>query len=257
MNTIVIRGREYALGCLERKAPVGRVRPCIETAIPLVRQADWKPVDFSRHLPSIVLQASHGSCVGHQCTDAVMGGRVATGLPPGDLSPWDLYRRIAGGSDNGASISDALEALHQVGVCDLKLCPSFTLSTRKPDGYDANAGLHKVEESFDCPNRASIATALQDGLFTPLGVVVCGNFENLEEIDGKPCIPRPAGGERGGHCVVGCGLDLIGGKWRVKLATKSWGDDFGDNGCAWYCLDWIDDNYADAWAIRSVTFSRE
>ena len=253
METICINGNDFALGCLDRTAAIGSVRPCLEESIPIIAKADWKACDNSRYLPPIGLQAKHGACVGFQCTDAIMGQAVVQGQQVVKLSPWDLYRMICGGRDEGASISDALKVLHDEGVCALGLCQDFTLNGTRSFQQSADAARHKALESWDCPNRASIATALQEGFFTPLGVQVYSNFENLETIEGKPCIPKPAGKLRGGHCVCGCGLERIDGLWRVKIATKSWGLDFGDQGCVWYALDWLSDTYADAWALRSVT----
>jgi hypothetical protein len=253
METIVVNDQEFALGCFDRTAAVGSLRPCLEEAISILPQAQWEPCDFSDLIPDPGLQGKHGACVGFQSTDAVLTGRKIAGLGDVGLSPWNLYAQICGGRDSGANIGDALTALHTTGVCKLATCPSFTLAAGS--GWEAEAARYKVEESFDCPNRVSIATAVQCRFPTPLGISVYGNFTELETVGGKLCVPKPRGRLRGGHCVLGCGLEYLGGIWRVKIATKSWGLDFGDQGCAWYALDWISDSYADAWAVRSVTYT--
>ena len=258
METITINGQEYGLGCRERTAAVGSLRPCLEEAIPILPQSAWQPVDFSDLVPAPGLQGQHGACVAFQCTDAVLTARKITGLGDVALSPWNLYAQICGGVDRGANIGDALTALHQTGVCRLTTCPQFTLDLDDmPSTWKVEAARYAIGESFDAPNRASIASGIQSRFPTPLGLQVFGNFEQLETIEGKLCVPAPRGCLRGGHCVLGCGLAEIGGMWRVKVATKSWGLDFGDQGCAWYALDWLSDSYADAWCVRSVTFSEE
>jgi hypothetical protein len=253
MEYLEHNGQQLALGCHDRTAAVGSLRPCLEEAIVILAQASWEPCDFSELVPNPGLQGKHGACVGFQSVDAVLAARKIAGLADVGLSPWNLYAQICGGRDGGANIGDALTALHTTGVCTLATCPTFTLQAGS--GWQAEAARYKVEESFDCPNRASIATAIQCRFPTPLGISVYGNFTELETIAGKPCVPAPRGRLRGGHCVLGCGLAYIGNVWRLKIATKSWGLNFGDQGCAWYALDWLDDSYADAWAVRSVTFT--
>lgn len=256
METIEISGQEFALGCLERTAPVGSVRPCLEESIAILPQDKWEPCDFSAVVPSVGLQGNHGACVAFQGLGALAAARAIAGLADVGLSAWNLYAQICGGRDAGASIHDALTAMHDVGVCKLTRSPAFTLHADSAgDGWKAEATRFRITESFDCPNRASIATALQLHFPVPLGIQVYSNFTQLEQINGHPCVPSPRGRLRGGHCVLGCGLDYIGSLWRVKIDTKSWGLDFGDQGCAWYPLDWISDSYADAWCVRSVTYS--
>jgi hypothetical protein len=257
MEFIQHAGQDLALGCLDRTAAVGSLRACLEEAIVVMPQASWEPCDFSDLAPTPGLQGNHGACVAFQCVDAVETARKIAGLGDVGLSPWHLYAQICGGRDQGANIGDALTALEKTGVCRLADCPAYTLDEDCATYWQTIAKRYKVEEAFDCPNRASIATAIQCRFPTPLGLSVYGNFTELETIGGKPCIPRPAGRLRGGHCVLGCGLDYIGGVWRVKVATKSWGLGFGDQGCAWYTLDWLSDTYADAWAVRSVTYTEQ
>ena len=254
MEFIEIGGQKFALGCHERTAAAGSLRPCLEESIDLIPQDKWEPCDFSDLVPPVALQGKHGSCAGMQCTDAAKTAAAIAG-EVWDVSPWDLYRQICGGEDEGASIHDALKVLHDRGVCTMASVPDFTLDATDTPQQTAEAARHQVRESFDCPTTPAIATAIQCRFPTPLGVAVYQNFEQLEEIGGRQCIPRPRGRLRGLHCVLGCGLEYIGGVWRAKIATKSWGLQFGDQGCAWYPLDWITDQVADAWCIRAVTTS--
>ena len=125
-----------------------------------------------------------------------------------------------------------IATLHTTGTCKLATCPNFTLNPDAGgDGWKTEALRYRIEDSFDCPSQAAIATRLQNRFPTPLGLAVYGNFEQLEEIEGKLCVPKPAGRLRGLHCVLGCGLAQIGGISRVKIATKSWGLEFGEQGC--------------------------
>jgi hypothetical protein len=255
MEYIEHDGQEFALACLDRVAPVGTLRPCLEEAIPILPQSKWQPADFSLCVPDPGLQGQHGACVGFQCTDALLAARRISGLGQTKLSPWALYALLCGGRDSGANIGDALQMLHATGTCTLATCPEFTLTPPSGQIFETESARYRVTESFDCPDQSSIATAVQYRFPTPMGIQVCTNFTALEEIEGKPCVPRPAGRVRGGHCVLACGLAQIGGVWRLKIATKSWGLSFGDQGCAWYELGWVSNSYADGWCVRSVTFS--
>ena len=207
MESIDYNGQEFTLGCTDRTAAVGSLRPCLEESIAILPEAQWQPCDFSQCLPDPGLQGQHGACVGFQCTNAVEASRQMSGLGNTKLSPWALYALICGGRDQGGNIGDALTNLHTIGVPTLASCPGFTLDADSVLATcKAEAARYQVTESFDCADQASIATAVQNRFPTPLGIKVYSNFTSLETIEGKPCVPRPAGRLRGGHCVLGCGL---------------------------------------------------
>ena len=173
MEIILHDGQEFALGCMPRSAAVGSVRPCLAEAMTLIPKDKWEPCDFSDLVPPVPSQGSHGSCVGHQCTDAVQTARVIAGMPSVALSPWDLYSQICGGRDGGANIHDALSVLQGRGVSTLAACPDYTLHA-KDAARDADAKKHQTTESFDCPDRPSIATAVQLRFPTPRGIrILC------------------------------------------------------------------------------------
>jgi hypothetical protein len=240
---------EYALGCLPRKVDVGEVVKCLADVLPIIPKAQWKPVSAVHLVPSVLNQGSHGACVGFGCTQGVKVLRRGMILPDADLSAWDLYRRICGGRDAGANISDGLVALRDEGVATLTTCPSFTLSRSKSVEWKADAERHKIEEWFDCPTREAIATALQKGFVVPFGVPVTSSWE--PDSDGWI---NPRGGTRGGHCILGLGFAEKNGKWGIPF-VNSWDDDWGIKGFAIYPLDLIDNEYADAWAGRTATYS--
>jgi hypothetical protein len=254
LDTIPFEDSEFVLGCLDRVAPVGSVRPCLESAIAILPQSSWQPVDNSAFVGDCGLQGNHGACVGFNTLSAYLAARAIAGLEPVKLSPWDLYAQVCGGKDQGATIHSALQALHDRGVATLAAVPNFTVDANcGGDAAKQEASRYRAIDSFDCPDQASIATAVQLGFPTPIGVAVYQNFTSLETIGGYACVPKPRGKLRGGHCVAACGLAQIGGTWRLKIATKSWGENFGQAGCVWYALDWLDDSFADAWCLRTVT----
>ena len=190
--------------------------------------------------------------------DALLTARRIAGLHDVALSFWKLYALVCGGRDSGSAIHDVISTLHTVGTCKLATCPQFTLDPDAAgDAWKSEALRYRIDQSFDCPDQASIATAIQCRFPTPLGLAVYNSFTSLEEIEGKPCVPRPAGRLRGLHCVLGCGLANIDGLWRVKIATKSWGLDFGDQGCCYYPLTWLSNSYTDAWGVQSAIYSED
>jgi hypothetical protein len=255
MEYIVHDGQEFALACHDRTAPVGSVRPCLGETIDLLDQAKWEPCDFSALVPEPGLQRNHGACVAFQSTDALLTARKIANLGDVQLSPWAVYAMICGGRDAGANIGDSLTALHEHGTCRLATCPDFTLTPPSGAAWEAESARYRVDESFDCPDRASIATAVQCRFPVPFGLQVYANFTSLEEIQGRPCVPKPAGRLRGGHCVMACGLDYFDAQWWLLFATKSWGPTFGKNGCAYYPLNSVSDTYADAYCVRSALYS--
>lgn len=242
---------EYALGCLPRTAEIGEVATLMAEAIPIIAKADWKPVSARHLVQSVLNQGNHGACVGFGCTQGVKVLRRGMFQPDADLSSWDLYRRICGGRDAGANISNGLAMLRDEGVATLKTCPAFTLSTARSDAWRADAERHKIQEWYDCPTQASIATALQLGFVVPFGVPVTTSWE-----PGPDGWLNPRGGERGGHCILGCGLAFKSGQWGIEF-VNSWTENWGDKGWGIYPLDLIDNSYADAWAGRTATLSDE
>jgi len=255
MEYIEHDGQEFALACHDRTAPVGSVRPCLGEAITLLDASRWEPCDFAWLVPDPGLQGNHGACVGFQSGNALETARMIAGLANVPLSKWAIYAQICGGRDKGANIGDSLAALHEHGTCKLATCPNFTLTPPSGQAWDNESPRYRVDQSFDCPDQASIATAVQCRFPTPFGLQVYSNFTALEEIQGRLCVPRPAGRLRGGHCVLACGLDYFSGQWWLHFATKSWGSSFGQGGCAYYPLNLVSNTYADAYCVRSAIYS--
>jgi hypothetical protein len=252
MEVHVVNGREYMLACLDRQAPIGAA-PLFVDSFELIPKADWKPSDL-RHLVSLAWsQGLHGACVSFGCEKADDTLRRAGHQVEIKRSPWDLYRRINGGHDAGANIHDALTVMRDEGVCNLELCPQFTLDQTRTAAQAANASLHKLLEFSDCPDRVSIATALQRGFPVPFGVTVTTSW--TPDSDGWIW---PRGSSRGGHCVMGFGFafHVVKKVWGIPFCN-SWDTDWGVNGWGIYPLDLVDDNYADAWAARVVTLVNE
>lgn len=260
MESIIINNQEFFLGCAERTDPLGSVSPIFGDpgTPPIITQDKWEPlIDFEAKLPPITPQGQHGSCVATNTSDLVKGVLNMMNVPipalgaPNDISPWDLYRRICGGRDAGASISAGIKELITNGICRLRTIPSFTLSTKNPAGWAEEAAQVKINKSFDCPNVEALCSAIQYRFFVNFGMTVYSNFQ---QVDGDYVVPRPSGRVRGGHCVGACGLRNFRGDWQIKLATKSWGESFGDKGCVWYPTKYINESNMDSHAIQSVTY---
>jgi hypothetical protein len=251
MEVHVVNGIEYALGCLERTAPVG-AKLLLESAMPLIPKSDWRPVDLHLFTTPAWNQGQHGACVGFGCTRALDTLRNSAAMPHVDLSPWDLYRQINGGRDAGANIHDALTALEKTGVCTLDLCPSYT-NLRRTSEQIASGKLHVIQESFDCPTKDMMATALQLGFPMPFGVSVTTSWE--PDKDGWIW---PRGSSRGGHCILGAGFiqHPVKKVWGIPFCN-SWTAQWGLQGWGIYPLDLISEDYADAWACRLAEFSNK
>ena len=249
--TYIEDGRTYHLGRIDRTVGRGERYPEFGVARPkpaIIPRDMWREVDFSHFVPEILDQDAQGSCSAFASVQALHVCRAIAGAPYVRLSPGNLYGRINGGRDAGATLADAIAALEVVGVCRASIIGEYEWrQSRWPAGWKEDAKKFRVTEAWDCPTFEQISSAIQHGFATVVGVFVGRNFR----VGSDGWVADYAGGG-GGHALCGVGLKYHPTRrtWGV-LVANSWGANWGMRGFAV-----IPENYfryspfADAWAVR-------
>ncbi len=241
-------GQVRLLGCLPPKPDFGGL-PKFAASNAVLPRDQWQDVDLSPLAGSVWDQGQHGSCVGHGSTKAFeiafrMGGGT---VPDSGFSPTSLYALVNGGRDQGAIVSDAMDALLQKGVCTMAECPeSIIYSSRIPASANATRQRFRVADAYHCSTFDEIGSALQLGFPVSFGITLHGAFNNLNS-EGVAGI---GWGVLGGHCMCGYGTKkLKDGSWAIRV-RNSWGPKWGLGGD---CL-LIENHFGsdcDAFAIRA------
>lgn len=172
-------------------------------------------------------QGQHGSCVGHGWASALMKARASRGMKQQILSPTYLYSLINGNRDQGAVISDGIEALQTVGTCLFSTVGENRIyQSQMPAGARAEAARFKLGAAYHCASWAEAISAVLTGLFFPVfGLQVGNNFMRFDRYG-------VAGHDRGpgNHCLHGDGVKYLpDGRWVIDV-PNSWGTSFGDGG---------------------------
>lgn len=235
-------GHRRILAALPRRQTYGARR--FRDVYGVIPRSSWQEVDFSAVVPHWILdQDGTGSCVGHGSCTAFTYGWLLGGATPQEFSACFLYGLINGGSDNGAVVGDALQALKTTGICLLSQVPEGKIYKRDfPQDAFTTAARFKISDAVDCPSFDEIGSALMMRRPVSFGVEIGQAFEP----DGSGVIPDQRGGG-GGHCMCAMGLKQINGKWHLKV-QNSWGEKWGLQG---FC--YMPESYfqgGDNWAVE-------
>src|SRR5579872_465983 len=176
----------------------------------------------------ILDQQQYGECVGGGGAGSLRRARVLGGGKDVKLSPGNLYSQINGGQDQGAVISDALDALMKNGVCTFAtvgIDPIF--SSQQPAAATQECTRFRVAEGYHCASFDELVSAL---LLIPdaiafYGYQVGSNFENFDKFGVAGHARGP-----GNHCNGADGIALLNdGRW-VLDDFNSWGYSWGPFG---------------------------
>jgi C1A family cysteine protease len=200
-------------------------------------------------------QSSLGSC-----TAFATVGAYETLDPTWSGSELFLYyvtRQSAGtiNQDVGASVSQAVGALHQYGVCSDSTWPyAVNLWNQQPSSLSYTEGLeHQTITYFHVdPTEQQLKACMTQGYPIVFGFMVYSSFES-QSVAQTGEVPMPTAGEQllGGHSVLMCGYDDSRG---VYICKNSWGTSWGDQGYFYLPYAYISGaNLAsDFWVITSV-----
>lgn len=172
-------------------------------------------------------QNGHGSCVGNGWAGALMRVRALSGAKPVVLSPGFYYSLINGNRDNGANISDGIEAGQGRGTCLFSTVGQDPIyQSRISAAAKAEALNFRLGAAYHCTSFAQVLSAIMTGRFLPVyGYQVGRNFMRADSYG-------VAGHDRGqgNHCNHADGVKLLSdGRW-VLDDVNSWNRSFMDNG---------------------------
>lgn len=204
--------------------------PHVGTAVPMLDRSKWFTLDRSKLFSGerwILDQNGVGECVG--CGWSMGLDKVAhiAGLGWPKLSPAALYAQINGGRDNGAVISDAVQALQTVGTCDyatVGIKPFFT--NQLPAGWREKAGQYKLGAALHANSFDEIVSALLTGEWVAVFGIMVGN--NFERFDHNGVCGHDRG--PGNHCIHADGVTIApnGDAWLE--CANSWSTTWGPFG---------------------------
>ena len=225
-------------------------------ATKLIPRDRWRPVDLEAYAGPVHDQDGRGQCNASMACTMLEMAREVGGMGYAHLSGGDLYSRINGGRDAGSTLEDGMAALRDEGVATAKTVPYVW------NGRVANAAAVKAERKsyrardvFLCPSFDHVASAVQQGFPTGIGVKWYDNFRP----DKDGWLPYRGSGGSGGHAITVVGLDkrvMPNGSviWAVKI-RNSWGPAWGLGGNCYVpesLFDgWIGGFYAIGSAVRT------
>ncbi len=220
---------------------------------PLIPESDYQALD----LGPIAVNDQDGfnsCCPNSGCKVIEQAGRLA-GQRPFTLSTANVYSRIDGGSDEGASLEDFQTAAAATGVCTTDFAPQegFQPPAYK-NGYQASQADHRTLCVSLCPDWPSIASAVQRHKPVQFGILAGKGFQpNAAGVIGPKC--RKGGG---GHAVCAMGMTKVGNDWYI-IMQNSWGEGWGGSadgsvrkGCCLLHPSWIEPSFG-AYAVAAIT----
>jgi hypothetical protein len=215
-------GERRVLACLPPRPDFGNLPKFRSQFVPLPR-TEWLPLDRRARMPWILDQDSISSCVGNGAAGALRRARLLAGASDVALSPGFLYALINGGSDNGAVISDACDALTRVGTCTYTTVGERPFYTQQmPAAAHAEAARFRVARAYHAQTFDEIVSGLLLGFLPVFGIMVGNSFQRFDRHGVAGHTPGP-----GNHCLHadGCAR-LDDGRW-VLDTVNSWGDSWG------------------------------
>jgi hypothetical protein len=194
---------------------------------PTFPQSEWFELNRQNVYGSpewILDQNGVGQCVACGWVGALRRGRATIGASDVPLSSGFLYSLINGGQDQGAVISDGIDALKNVGTCTFATVGIKPFYTRQmPPGAREEAKRFRLADAYRCDTWEELVSALLTGRFYPVyGVMVGNNFSRFDS-------NGVAGHDRGpgNHCMMADGLrKLPDGRW-VLDNVNSWSPTWG------------------------------
>ncbi len=242
-------GEPRRLGLLEQ--PIGSLKVAWKvqagpdgTPTPIPK-SQWIDTDLSVGVREIQDQDGVGMCASAATVNAVEVARSIAGLPYVPLSAGDLYRRVAGGRDQGSLPEDNLLELLSNGIAPLTDCPYLEWRREMPS---ASRQKFRGVEAWLCPTAAHVFTAVQLGFPVLIGYWHSSN----DPVDADGWMTRPSG-RRGGHAVLVVGTTSRSGEYGGKI-ENTWGVQFGKSGYAVLPESRVEEGCRafQAWSLRAV-----
>jgi len=248
LPTIDAGGEARVLACRFADPSVRMAYSKALAAGDVLPRSEWVEIDLEEQgwVPATYDQDGHGSCVGHGAATAFGMAWYLAGHARHRFSACYTYSLINGGRDQGAIVSDALEAMQRKGVClETTVGPGKIYRSH----YDAaradeEAARFKPDQWARLDTFDEIMTAIMLGLG---GVCFGAMLGRAFEPDSRGVIPDRRG-SGGGHCMAVTGAKKIDGRWYAKI-KNSWHDRWGVAGSAYMPESYFD--YPDAWLVTA------
>lgn len=230
LDYIDVGGHRRYLASKPDTAGKFKALPKFADHFPVLAKSDWFEVDRRALFAPFGTfdQNGHGSCVGNGWAMGASKARMLAGMKPVLLSPAWFYSLINGNSDNGAVISDGLEAGLNVGFCTFQTVGQDPIyQSRMPAAAKAEASRFKLSRAFQVTSYAEIISALlmPKPMIPVYGYMVGRNFQSFDRYG-------VAGHDRGpgNHCNHADGVKLLSdGRW-VLDDHNSWNAEWGPFG---------------------------
>ena len=250
MNSIIIDGKERFLGC-QRTPMSTKIRfRRVSDVVKIIPRDKWVAWQEDEAVKGMIDQDGLGSCVGAGSTQGLMIGRYKAepNVPYVHLSQAATYSLINGGSDDGANIGDALDALMKVGTCSVATIGELDWKKAyKSNAWREEAKRYRILEALIATSFDELMTLQQLRYPGVLGVAVTDAYEK-DANDFLPDISeRQASGVN--HCICAWGCVQKNGKWYIR-SPSSWGD-------GWYNVPesyFVGEPAGELWGICSQTY---
>lgn len=257
---------KFALGNVKPDAPLKgawlKVGQRVGANIPIrsIPMDQWKETSLEAFLPPVRNQGSVGKCNAVATANAFMIARAISGLSFQDLSDDYIYGnicfrdRFGRRTDSGSLLEDGLAWMVKNGTPTRSVVRDGNWNPQGPWPVQAaiEAKEFTVDEAYLCANAADIASSIQQGFPTVLGIDWYNNFFTP---DADGWLPARGDSPAGGHAIVGYALVKRNGEWGIKC-RNSWGPTWGQNGNFVIPLQHFQGQVGGFWAIRSVKQTR-
>ena len=191
--------------------------------------SQWRETDLGIDQVPVFYQTQNG-CVGHGGTTAFwLAYNMAGGtVPPSGFSPTSLYAMVNNGIDEGAIVSDSMQALMDFGVCTMDEFPEAKYFEPQLSAQAKETRKRfRVQDAYHCDTFEAIGSALQLGFPVSFGVTLPYGYQSVGP-DGL--MPLARFDPRAGHCMCGYGTTkLKSGEPAIKV-RNSWSSRWGNQG---------------------------
>jgi len=164
-------------------------------------------------------------------------------------------------SNNGATIYDTIEAIHDKGVCTENEWPykNDTIDTKPKQSAYNDALQRKIIKALNVaidndPDKTlnNLKSALTDGLPVLISLRVFDSFHTPTGFVPMPTAEELAETEQGWHALVLCGYS---DEHKFFIARNSWGTHFGDKGYCYIPYSYVSNSQlcSNAFVISEVT----